>query len=109
MAAHRSVLAGAVALALIAGGPVPRADTSVPSLASLSELSARDHGSAVWHADAWANAGGAGLTATDLGNAYSSQAGGADGTGVGVALIDTGIVNVSGLPAAQVVNGPDLS
>ena len=31
------------------------------------------------------------------------------GKGVGVALIDTGVAPVSGLPAAQVVNGPDLS
>lgn len=32
-----------------------------------------------------------------------------DGTGVGIALIDTGVVPVPGLPSAQVVNGPDLS
>jgi hypothetical protein len=31
------------------------------------------------------------------------------GKGVGVALIDTGVAPVAGLPAAQVVNGPDLS
>src|SRR4051812_12221261 len=31
------------------------------------------------------------------------------GAGVGVALIDTGVANVAGLPSAQVVNGPDLS
>jgi len=31
------------------------------------------------------------------------------GAGVGVALIDTGVAAVPGLPAAQVVNGPDLS
>ncbi|MEV4140999.1 S8 family serine peptidase [Dactylosporangium sp. NPDC049742] len=31
------------------------------------------------------------------------------GKGVGVALIDTGVASVSGLPAAQIVNGPDLS
>ncbi|MFI5912472.1 S8 family serine peptidase [Dactylosporangium sp. NPDC051541] len=31
------------------------------------------------------------------------------GAGVGVALIDTGVAPVAGLPAAQVVNGPDLS
>jgi serine protease AprX len=31
------------------------------------------------------------------------------GAGVGVALIDTGVAGVPGLPAAQVVNGPDLS
>ncbi len=32
-----------------------------------------------------------------------------NGTGVGVALVDTGVAPVAGLPAAQVVNGPDLS
>ncbi len=31
------------------------------------------------------------------------------GKGVGVALIDTGVAPVAGLPASQVVNGPDLS
>src|SRR3954453_12266768 len=31
------------------------------------------------------------------------------GAGVGVALIDTGVAGVPGLPAAQIVNGPDLS
>ena len=31
------------------------------------------------------------------------------GQGIGIALIDTGVVAVPGLPAAQVVNGPDLS
>jgi serine protease AprX len=31
------------------------------------------------------------------------------GAGVGVALIDTGVAPVPGLPAGQVVNGPDLS
>ncbi|WP_250032722.1 S8 family serine peptidase [Paractinoplanes maris] len=31
------------------------------------------------------------------------------GKGVGVALIDTGVAPVSGLPASQIVNGPDLS
>jgi serine protease AprX len=31
------------------------------------------------------------------------------GKGVGVALIDTGVAPVAGLPATQIVNGPDLS
>jgi serine protease AprX len=31
------------------------------------------------------------------------------GKGVGVALIDTGVASVPGLPAAQIANGPDLS
>jgi serine protease AprX len=41
--------------------------------------------------------------------ATSMAAAGLDGGGVGVALIDTGVVPIPGLPAAQVVNGPDLS
>jgi serine protease AprX len=32
-----------------------------------------------------------------------------DGSGVGIALIDTGVVPVPGLPASRIVNGPDLS
>ncbi|HET9141388.1 S8 family serine peptidase [Actinophytocola sp.] len=31
------------------------------------------------------------------------------GSGVGIALIDTGVASVPGLPAANIVNGPDLS
>jgi serine protease AprX len=34
---------------------------------------------------------------------------GLTGKGVGVALIDTGVAPVAGLPAAKIVNGPDLS
>ncbi|MDT5034894.1 MAG: serine protease AprX, partial [Micromonosporaceae bacterium] len=34
---------------------------------------------------------------------------GVDGRGVGVALIDTGVAPVPGLPASRVRNGPDLS
>ena len=34
---------------------------------------------------------------------------GLTGAGVGVALLDTGVAPVAGLPAGQIVNGPDLS
>ena len=34
---------------------------------------------------------------------------GVTGAGVGVALIDTGVVSVPGLPADRILNGPDLS
>ncbi|WP_432834367.1 S8 family serine peptidase [Dactylosporangium sp. CA-092794] len=106
MAAHRTVLAGAAALGLTLGALVA---VTPAAAAGSAPVPAHDAGSALWHADAWSNAGGSGLTATDIGTAYSAQAGGADGTGVGIALIDTGVVNVPGLPAAQIVNGPDLS
>jgi serine protease AprX len=41
--------------------------------------------------------------------ADAGAAAGLTGEGVGVALIDTGVAPVSGLPAARIVNGPDLS
>jgi serine protease AprX len=41
--------------------------------------------------------------------ADTGSAGSLTGKGVGVALIDTGVAPVEGLPAGQIVNGPDLS
>ncbi|MGX6608214.1 S8 family serine peptidase [Micromonosporaceae bacterium Da 78-11] len=41
--------------------------------------------------------------------ASTGAAAGLTGAGVGVALLDTGVAPVAGLPAAQIVNGPDLS
>ncbi|BEL08320.1 hypothetical protein Q0Z83_065110 [Actinoplanes sichuanensis] len=41
--------------------------------------------------------------------ADTGAAAGLTGAGVGVALLDTGIAPVAGLPAGKVVNGPDLS
>jgi serine protease AprX len=41
--------------------------------------------------------------------ADTGTAAGLTGAGVGVALLDTGIAPVAGLPANRVVNGPDLS
>ncbi|MDT5035572.1 MAG: serine protease AprX [Micromonosporaceae bacterium] len=43
------------------------------------------------------------------GATLTRQAFNVDGRGVGVALIDTGVAPVPGLPASRVVNGPDLS
>src|SRR6185312_9416336 len=37
------------------------------------------------------------------------QASGVSGRGIGVALVDTGVVPVAGLTSGNVVNGPDLS
>jgi serine protease AprX len=42
-------------------------------------------------------------------NAGGTAAGTLTGQGIGIALIDTGVVQVAGLPSAQIVNGPDLS
>jgi serine protease AprX len=67
-----------------------------------------------WASSAWLG-GGTGTGGTTLAavrasiNASTGAAAGLTGAGVGVALIDTGVAPVAGLPAAQIVNGPDLS
>jgi serine protease AprX len=86
-------------------GPAAR-----PAPAGLSGHAAAIPHGGVWHGDTWSASGGTNVT--DVANvigATSSAATGLDGTGVGVALIDSGVVAVPGLPAAQIVNGPDLS
>jgi serine protease AprX len=64
-----------------------------------------------WQVGGWqaAVSGVASTTMADVAKAVGASATGLDGTGVGVALIDTGVAPVPGLPAARVVNGPDLS
>jgi serine protease AprX len=62
----------------------------------------------------WLGSGTADVPATlsqvrTLIGAASGTAATLTGKGVGVALIDTGVAPVAGLPASQVVNGPDLS
>lgn len=55
---------------------------------------------------------GTGTTLADVRTIIGADTSGTaalDGTGIGIALIDTGVTPVSGLPAAQIVNGPDLS
>jgi serine protease AprX len=58
----------------------------------------RPTGTPVWTGDV--------RTAT---KADKALARGIDGSGIDVALVDTGVVPVAGLPAGSVVNGPDLS
>jgi serine protease AprX len=63
----------------------------------------------------WLSTGTTGTTGTALKDvrkiigADTGAAAALTGAGVGVALLDTGVAPVPGLPAAQVVNGPDLS
>jgi serine protease AprX len=64
-------------------------------------------GSSVWSSTNWATS--TGNRVSDVAATIGSAGSGLDGTGVGIALIDTGVASVPGLPAAQVVNGPDLS
>jgi serine protease AprX len=70
--------------------------------------------SSVWAANLWSGTAGTGpgTTLADVRKIVGADTGTAatlTGQGVGVALIDTGVAPVAGLPAAQVVNGPDLS
>jgi serine protease AprX len=66
-------------------------------------------------AGAWAGGTDTSTPLTTLANVRSvigadtGAAASLTGQGVGVALIDTGVAPVPGLPASQIVNGPDLS
>jgi serine protease AprX len=67
-----------------------------------------------WASKIWMGAASAGTPATladirTMIGASSGQAATLTGAGIGIALIDTGVAAVPGLPAAQIVNGPDLS
>jgi serine protease AprX len=71
-------------------------------------------GSSPWAANLWSGSATSGTGTTlaqvrQIIGAASGTAATLTGQGVGVALIDTGVAPVPGLPAAQVVNGPDLS
>ncbi|WP_344407202.1 S8 family serine peptidase, partial [Dactylosporangium fulvum] len=63
-----------------------------------------------WSADEWpAGAGTTLKTVRSIIKADTGTAGSLTGQGVGIALVDTGVAPVAGLPAGQLVNGPDLS
>lgn len=51
------------------------------------------------------------VSPTDIRHLIGADGGaaGLDGSGIGVAVLDTGTVPVAGLPASQVIQGPDLS
>ncbi|WP_433076247.1 S8 family serine peptidase [Dactylosporangium sp. CA-052675] len=61
-------------------------------------------------ADEWPTSAGTTLKSVrSIVRADTGPAASLTGQGVGIALVDTGIAPVTGLPAGQVVNGPDLS
>jgi serine protease AprX len=106
----RTAAAAAAALLPAALLPVVLADRA----AGPSGLAATHGVSSAWASNIWMStaASGTALTLANVRNiigADSGKAAGLTGAGVGVALIDTGVAPVPGLPAAQVVNGPDLS
>ena len=104
LAPRKRALATAVAAAAVVGSllvaPAPVVTAAAPARTPVSP----------WSSAQWAS--GTGNTLADVAatiGATSPVAAGLTGKGVGIALIDTGVVPVPGLPAAQVVNGPDLS
>jgi serine protease AprX len=114
MSRWKGTRAAAAGLAVALGGAFGGALTvAAPAVAAPPPVAkAPDAGAATsktkskWRFDA------AKTTMTDVGaitGADSAWRAGVDGSGVGVALIDTGVVPVEGLRAGQVVTGPDLS
>jgi serine protease AprX len=97
-------LAAAVAAATLVGaGPAQARPTTAAAEPPARPLGA----SGVWSATGWTSS--TGTPVSDVVKIIGSDTSGLDGRGVGIALIDTGVAPVPGLPAAQVVNGPDLS
>jgi serine protease AprX len=97
------IATGLGALPLTAVTPIAAASTAAPASA----------GSA-GHWAGWLGSTGSDAPTTlkqvrTLIGADSGAGASLTGKGVGVALIDTGVAPVAGLPASQVVNGPDLS
>src|SRR4051794_36048248 len=95
-----ALLAVGLGVASLGGGAVPASAAITPSGTS--------------HWAGWLS-GSASDTASTLKQvrtligADTGSASNLTGKGVGVALIDTGVAAVPGLPAASIVNGPDLS
>jgi serine protease AprX len=98
-----------VAAPAVPGGlPTPSAALAAGTVRTAHPPSARppfDGGG--WQSTDWSSTATA-AKVSDIAAMIGTPSG-SDGSGVGVALIDTGVVQVPGLPAAQVVNGPDLS
>lgn len=96
-------LAAALPLLLVASSAVaaaPEPDRTAPGGGFMSGL---------WMGSA---SGTASVSMRDIRSIIGASTGDAQwltGAGVGIAMIDTGVAPVPSLPAAQVVNGPDLS
>ena len=99
-----------VATPLVAAALVGGLSTVGQAAATATAPTAATRPYSPWSAGQWASDNG--NTVSDVAKtigATSSAAAGLTGKGVGIALIDTGLVPVPGLPATQIVNGPDLS
>ena len=96
------------ALALPLGAP--------PAAAGAGTTGGAPSSGSPWAGSEWmsstATSSGYGTTLADVRTMIGASTGTAatlTGAGVGVAMIDTGVAPVPGIPAAQLVNGPDLS
>jgi serine protease AprX len=89
------------ALLITATGQASHADSGANAVHSLMA------DSGAWAATGWSST--TGNQVSDVAKIIGSEGTGLDGTGVGIALIDTGVIPVPGLPASRLVNGPDLS
>jgi serine protease AprX len=101
-------------IAVVTAGIVTSALAGSASVAATGAGVAASPKVGVGHWTGWLGAAG-NDPATTLGNvrtligADTGAAAALTGKGVGVALIDTGVAPVPGLPAGNIVNGPDLS
>jgi serine protease AprX len=104
---QRAVTGGLALCAALLGVLAAAAPAAASASASPSPSAAGSRGRLVpWRFDASATT--LAEVSTIVG-ADRVRAGGVDGAGVGVALVDTGVVPVDGLRPERVVNGPDLS
>jgi len=106
--ARRRTSARRLALTVAALTVTAVAATTASATVVASTALARDGG---WQSGGWqgTSTGGTSVTMSDVAKVVGAAGSGLDGTGVGVALVDTGIAPIPGLPAARMVNGPDLS
>ncbi|MER7008333.1 S8 family serine peptidase [Dactylosporangium sp. NPDC000555] len=103
-------VAAAVSLGLLGTGGPPGAAVAASGGDPAGVPAVRAGAGAGFLADEWP--AGAGTTVKSVRSIVRADTGtvaSLTGQGVGIALIDTGIAPVAGLPAGQVVNGPDLS
>jgi serine protease AprX len=102
-----------LATAALAGGILPLALVAGATPA-ISTAAQAGHGSGGGWSGIWLSTTSTSPTTTlaQVRTSIGADTGAAKsltGKGVGIALIDTGVAPVPGIPAAQVVNGPDLS
>jgi serine protease AprX len=107
------VLAGASAVTAVSAALVVTA-AGIPAPLAAHSIS-HSHTAGNWASGGWTGGPDSTSPPTTLAavrspiGADTGAAAALTGQGVGVALIDTGVAPVPGLPAAQIVNGPDLS